>query len=115
MMNTVRMPRQHNRHLREIQRQKRYLDSIADGLVTLCGVILFVLCLWGATEAYDWVCMMYSDNNRLESELREEKAAFKAMFVEQAVNVTQHEEERKAYVKKWQQNNPKLAGIFNAR
>lgn len=112
---TIKMPRSRNRRMREIQRQKKYLESIADGIVTMGGMVLVVLCIWAATELSDWVYMTYIENGRLKQELHEEKTAFNTAFLQDALNVKRKDEERKAYVKKWQAENPKLAGIFNAR
>lgn len=65
---TIKMPRQHNQRIREIQRQKKYLESIAEGVVTMGGVLLVVLCLWAAAEFAEWLGQVIHENQMLKVE-----------------------------------------------
>lgn len=94
MTNTVKMPHQHNRRLKEIQRQRSYIDSAKEAALTVGFMFFFVMCLWGATEAYDWLCAVTAENARLKVELNEEHEAFKTMFMEDTIIKEQAKKER---------------------
>lgn len=99
MTNTVKMPRQLNRRLKEIQRQRSYIDSAKEAALALGFMFFFVVCLWGATEAYDWLCAVTVENTKLKIELHEERAAFKAMFNQDAEARRQAQFEREQAIK----------------
>lgn len=115
MTNTVKMPRQHNRRLKEIQRQQDYIEGVKELALTLGFMFFLVMCLWGATEGYDWLCTVTAENARLKVESNEEHAAFKSTFNQDAEKKRRDDAERQMLVKAWQKQNPQLAGIFNAK
>lgn len=98
MTNTVKMPRQHNRRLREVKRQRDYLEDLKEAALTIGAMFFFLMCLWGATEFYDWVCKLYAENQTLKVELREEKAAFRTMFVQEVEKKKLEDKEREQAV-----------------
>lgn len=115
MTNTVKMPRSHNQRLKEIQRQQSYMEDVKEMCLTIGAIFFFLMCLRTIIEAYDWACVTYLENYQLKNELQQEKQAYKAAFVESAMNKKRDSAERERMIKKWQADNPKLAGIFNAR